>query len=61
MVRRLVLDTLRYWANSYSLDGLMLLNAENMVQDRTGAVLDCPPLPEEIAHDPLLRWEGGGP
>lgn len=36
-------------------DGFVFLNAECMAQDRDGIVVDNPPLPESIVHDPLLR------
>jgi len=55
VVRKLVVDTLLHWAQEYCVDGFVLINAENLVQDAFGSVLDNPPLAEEIAHDPRLK------
>ncbi|KAF5835118.1 glycoside hydrolase superfamily [Dunaliella salina] len=54
-VRPMIMDSLRHWALEYQLDGFCFVNAENLVQDRFGTVLDNPPLAEDICHDPVLR------
>lgn len=36
-------------------DGFVFQKAEAMSQDRDGLVVDNPPLPETLAHDPVLR------
>ena len=41
------------------MDGFVFLDAENLVQDQFGAVMDNPPLAEEIAFDPVLRCGSG--
>eukprot|EP00887_Chlorella_sp_A99_P002052 scaffold18.g2052.t1 len=53
-VRDMLMSALRSWAQEYGLDGFCFINAENMVQDRDGSVLDAPPLPDALCHDPLL-------
>ncbi|KAG2422373.1 hypothetical protein HXX76_016097 [Chlamydomonas incerta] len=55
VVRQLVLSALRHWASEYRVEGFCFLNAENLTQDKFGAVLDAPPLAEDIAGDPVLR------
>ena len=54
-VQRLVLDSLRYWATEFHLDGFCLLSAESLAQDGSGTVLDCPPIAQAISQDPVLR------
>ncbi|GMH32292.1 hypothetical protein BSKO_00126 [Bryopsis sp. KO-2023] len=55
IVRKLILDSLRNWAENYQVDGFVFLNAETMTQDRDGVVQDNPSLPEDISEDPVLR------
>ena len=55
VVHELVLDALHHWTEEYRVDGFVFFNAETMVQDRDGTVLDAPALPEAIASDPLLK------
>lgn len=52
--RQYLLDLLYHWAGE-GVDGFCFINAENLVQDRTGLVLDAPPLAEALCHDPRLR------
>lgn len=54
-VRRMALDCLHHWVEEYCVDGFVVLNAEHLTQDQFGGILDNPPLPEEIATDPILR------
>jgi pullulanase/glycogen debranching enzyme len=49
-----ILRTLHHWAQE-GVDGFCFVNAENMVQDREGVILDAPPLADAICHDPLLK------
>lgn len=53
-VHHLVMSTVHSWAKEYGVDGFHFVNAENMVQDSDGFILDAPPLVEALAHDPLL-------
>eukprot|EP00798_Chlamydomonas_sp_ICE-L_P002965 gene2965-12972_t len=55
VVRQLVMDALHFWAKEYCVDGFCILKAENLAQDREGLIMDNPALPEEIAHDPVLK------
>ena len=55
VVHELVIDSLRHWMCDYKVDGFVFCNAETMVQDRDGTILDSPALPQTIASDPLLR------
>ncbi|KAL4443720.1 hypothetical protein ABPG75_011457 [Micractinium tetrahymenae] len=53
-MRQYLLRVLQHWAGE-GVDGFCFINAENLVQDREGTVLDAPPLADAICHDPLLR------
>ncbi|GFR50536.1 hypothetical protein Agub_g12806 [Astrephomene gubernaculifera] len=55
VVRQLVGAALRHWAAEYRVGGFCVRNAENLVQDKFGSVLDSPPLVEQLAGDPQLR------
>ncbi|KAI8471255.1 MAG: hypothetical protein J3K34DRAFT_520745 [Monoraphidium minutum] len=55
VVRRLLRDALRHWLAEFRVDGFVLVHAENLAQDATGAVWDSPAALEELAADPLLR------
>jgi pullulanase/glycogen debranching enzyme len=55
VVQRIVLDSLRYWARVFHVDGFCLLSAEALAQDGSGMVLDCPAIAQEISQDPVLR------
>ncbi|PSC72831.1 60S ribosomal export NMD3-like [Micractinium conductrix] len=52
--RDYLLRVLRHWAGE-GVDGFCFMNAENLVLDREGTVLDAPPLADAICHDPVLR------
>ncbi|KAL4447190.1 hypothetical protein ABPG77_007223 [Micractinium sp. CCAP 211/92] len=52
-MRQYLLHVLHHWAGE-GVDGFCFINAENLVQDREGTVLDAPPLADAICHDPLL-------
>jgi glycogen operon protein len=68
IVRQLVLDSLRYWAAEYHIDGFRFDLAAILGRDPGGAPLANPPLLETLAHDPILgrckliaeAWDAGG-
>ncbi len=68
VVRDFVLDTLRYWAAEYHIDGFRFDLASVLGRDSQGNPLANPPLLESIAHDPVLAhceliaeaWDAGG-
>ncbi len=54
-VRQLVLDTLRYWATAFDIDGFRFDLASIFTRDCDGSVnLDDPPIIGEISSDPAL-------
>ncbi|KAL0049338.1 hypothetical protein WJX82_011691 [Trebouxia sp. C0006] len=55
VVRHLIMDSLHHWAEEYQVDGFCFVNAETLVQDADGNILDNPPLADDIAQDPLLQ------
>ncbi|SHH68945.1 glycogen debranching protein [Desulfofustis glycolicus] len=68
VVRRLIIDALRYWILEMHIDGFRFDLAALFSRGTDGAVLTDPPLVEEIAEDPLLRqtkiiaesWDAAG-
>ncbi len=68
IVRSLVLDSLRYWAATYHIDGFRFDLASVLGRDPWGAPLANPPLLEALAYDPVLgrckliaeAWDAGG-
>ena len=68
IVRKMILDSLRYWAGEMHVDGFRFDLASIMTRDTTGAVLSNPPVIESIAIDPLLAnckliaeaWDAAG-
>ncbi|MFF1484092.1 glycogen debranching protein [Streptomyces sp. NPDC058319] len=52
--RAFVLDCLRYWATEYRVDGFRFDMASILARGTDGTLLANPPLPEAIAHDPVL-------
>jgi len=68
IVRNLVLDSLRYWAAHYHIDGFRFDLASVLGRDPWGAPLANPPLLEALAFDPVLgkckliaeAWDAGG-
>ncbi|WP_036486338.1 glycogen debranching protein GlgX [Myxosarcina sp. GI1] len=68
IVRNLVLDCLRYWAEEYHIDGFRFDLASILGRDPWGFPLANPPLLETLAFDPILAkckliaeaWDAGG-
>jgi glycogen operon protein len=68
VVRDFVLSCLRFWASEYHVDGFRFDLASILDRSATGAPMSNPPLPDAIAHDPLLKdclliaeaWDAGG-
>lgn len=68
IVRNLVLDCLRYWAEEYHIDGFRFDLASILGRDPWGFPLSNPPLLESLAFDPILAkckliaeaWDAGG-
>lgn len=68
VVRNMVLDSLRYWAAEYHIDGFRFDLASIMGRDAFGQPLANPPLLEALAYDPILgkckliaeAWDAGG-
>jgi glycogen operon protein len=54
MVRRLILDCLRYWAEVMRVDGFRFDLAAVLSRDEAGQPMTNPPLPWEIEMDPSL-------
>ena len=68
IVRNIVLDCLRYWAEEYHIDGFRFDLASILGRDPWGYPLANPPLLETLAFDPILAkckliaeaWDAGG-
>jgi glycogen operon protein len=68
LVRNMILDCLRYWAEEYHIDGFRFDLASILSRDQNGAPLANPPLLETLAYDPVLAkcklvaeaWDAGG-
>ena len=68
MVRRLILDCLRYWAEVMHVDGFRFDLAAVLSRDEQGRPMTNPPLPWEIEMDPALArtrlvaeaWDASG-
>jgi len=68
VVRRFVVDCLRYWATEFHVDGFRFDLAAIMVRDADGTPLADPPLVGALASDPVLRdckliaeaWDAAG-
>ncbi|MEO6053937.1 MAG: glycogen debranching protein GlgX [Chthoniobacterales bacterium] len=68
VVRKFVIDCLRYWAGEYHVDGFRFDLASALGRASDGSPLANPPLLEEIAYDPVLSncdliaeaWDAGG-
>lgn len=68
IVRRLILDSLRYWADVMRVDGFRFDLASILARDEQGRPMADPPLPWEIEADPVLQrckliaeaWDAGG-
>ena len=68
LVRNMMLDCLRYWAEEYHIDGFRFDLASILSRDPWGAPMSNPPLLEILAYDPVLAkcklvaeaWDAGG-
>ena len=68
MVRRLILDSLRYWVTQMHVDGFRFDLASILSRDETGRPLPNPPVLWDIESDPLLAgtkliaeaWDAAG-
>jgi isoamylase len=68
LVRRMLLDSLRYWASVMRVDGFRFDLASVLARDERGVPMEEPPLLWEIESDPVLRrtkiiaeaWDAGG-
>jgi isoamylase len=68
VVRRLILDSLRYWVTEMHVDGFRFDLASILSRDSSGAVLANPPVLWDIESDPALAgtkmiaeaWDAGG-
>ncbi|GAA4862427.1 glycogen debranching protein [Saccharopolyspora rosea] len=68
VVREYLLDCLRHWVTEYHVDGFRFDLASVLTRDGSGAPLENPPLPEALAHDPVLAgcrliaepWDAAG-
>jgi isoamylase len=68
VVRDLVINSLRYWASEYHIDGFRFDLASILGRDQDGNPLSNPPLLEQLAYDPVLAkckliaeaWDAGG-
>jgi isoamylase len=68
IVRSMIVDSLRYWASEYHIDGFRFDLASILGRDQNGAPLPNPPLLESLAFDPILgkckliaeAWDAGG-
>ncbi len=68
VVRRLILDSLRYWVGEMHVDGFRFDLASILARDESGHVLPNPPILWDIESDPLLAgtkliaeaWDAAG-
>jgi isoamylase len=68
IVRRMILDSLRYWVTHMHVDGFRFDLASVLARDQTGAPVPNPPAILDIESDPLLAgtkmiaeaWDAGG-
>ena len=68
VVRRMILDCLRYWVINYRVDGFRFDLASILGRDEAGTPMENPPLLESLAFDPVLAnvkliaeaWDAGG-
>jgi isoamylase len=68
VVRRMILDCLRYWTLDMRVDGFRFDLASILSRDESGQPMQSPPLPWEIEADPSLQrtlliaeaWDAGG-
>jgi len=68
IVRRFILDSLRYWVEHMHVDGFRFDLASILTRGQKGEVLASPPIVEEISRDPILAhvkliaeaWDAAG-
>src|SRR5271165_6004168 len=68
VVRRMIMDSLRYWVNEMHVDGFRFDLASVLARDSSGAVLSNPPVLWDIESDPALAgtkiiaeaWDASG-
>ena len=68
VVRRMIVDSLRYWVNEMHVDGFRFDLASILARDSSGAVLSNPPVLWDIESDPALAgtkmiaeaWDAAG-
>jgi isoamylase len=68
VVRRMIVDSLRYWVEEMHIDGFRFDLASILARDSSGAVMPDPPLLWDIESDPLLAgtkmiaeaWDAAG-
>ena len=68
IVRRMILDSLRYWVTEMHVDGFRFDLASILARDSTGAVISNPPVLWDIESDPALAgtkmiaeaWDAAG-
>lgn len=68
VVRKFIIDCLRYWVHEYHIDGFRFDLASIMCRDQDGTPLANPPLVEAISYDPVLKntkliaeaWDAAG-
>jgi len=68
IVRRMILDSLRYWVQEMHVDGFRFDLAAILARDETGRPLENPPAPWDIESDPVLAgtkliaeaWDAAG-
>ncbi|KAL2922220.1 Isoamylase 2 chloroplastic [Bienertia sinuspersici] len=54
IVQQFIVDSLRYWATEFHIDGFCFINASYLLKGSYGESLSRPPLIETIAFDPVL-------
>ena len=54
VIRRMIVDCLRYWVNEMHIDGFRFDLASILARDSTGAVMSNPPVLWDIESDPAL-------
>ncbi len=68
VVRRFIIECLRYWVTEYRVDGFRFDLASILPRDQNGAPMANPPLLQDIAYDAMLgkvkliaeAWDAGG-
>lgn len=68
IVKRFILDCLRYWVVEYRIDGFRFDLASILSRDEQGAPMSDPPLIKDLAYDQILgnvkliaeAWDAGG-